>query len=410
VSNKIQIYKYFLKHPKRKFFLMNNPLAQSRHRTMAVQAPIVGKVFPDTCEIEKREYEAKDNAHTGKVVPGGDKNVNFSCMPGEICLSRVYDGGSGHMDSRYEVGLTSAAGLYQDKSSEAIHREHRFVGGVGENGYEHGGDGMYGTDPLEHGYAVIRSGGPFTTHNWTNEPIYAGQILEFKIPLPEYKKGEERPIVDTGNNVISLSIRSGTPLQKPVYYLQPCDPSSFEASLEGIKWCIENDSSAGGVKNLKKKDYDTKYNQLTNLQIEALELKLGLQLMTVFTLNVAEAQEKIVKETLKDAKESEEGWLSTFLDWVGIYDPWGAKDDATKSKVGIPKDSSVELDVVDYLFKVLNNPKDDKFNKELLPLMLPMLGRSFTGQLRARMNRVVGVALSNARPGETLDVLLRPSY
>lgn len=373
---------------------MNNPLAQSRHRTMAVQAPVVGKVFPDLFEIEQREYQSKDNAHTGKVVPGGDKNVNFSCMPGEICLSRVYNGGSGFMDSRYEVGLTSSAGLYQDKSSEAVHREHRFVGGVGENGYEHGGDGMYGTDPLEHGYAVIRSGGPFTTHNWTHEPIYAGQILEFKIPLPTPEVGADgsrKPVIDTGNNsLITLSIRSGTPLQKPVYYLQPCDPSSFETSLAGIHWCMKKTRADGGIGLMDEdpnadrqelyKDYFNNPDKFTNLQLEAIELKTALT--TLHALARATPD------------------ITTFM--KEVFGRHVASDVDNK-----PYSADIKRDVKKTWNECTTGPQVGLFLQDKI---LPMLAKSFTGQLRAKMSRVVGVALSNARPGETLDVLIRPSY
>lgn len=363
--------------------MMNNPLAQSRHRTMAVQAPVVGKVFPDLFEIEQREYQSKDATTQKKVVPGGDKNVNFSCMPGEICLSRVYNGGSGFMDSRYEVGLTSAAGLVQDdKSSEAIHREHRFVGGVGENGYEHGGDGMYGTDPLEHGYAVIRSGGPFTTHNWTHEPIYAGQILEFKIPLPTPEVGADgsrKPVIDTGNNsLITLSIRSGTPLQKPVYYLQPCDPSSFETSLAGMWWCMNNSRVNKGTTDIIVTDYFTMdHDKLTNLQIETLELENAL--FALFAL----------------AKKNT------------TTDPLDFRNKVFGRHGTTPQDNTGYLVVNDAQKKFVPNGDNTVFLQDKI---LPMLAKSFTGQLRAKMSRVVGVALSNARPGETLDVLIRPSY
>lgn len=360
---------------------MNNPLTQSRYRTMAVQAPIVGKVFPDTYEIENREYQAKDKS--AKVVPGGDKNVNFSCMPGEICLARVYsDGGSGYMDSRYEVGLTSAAGLNAGESSyEAIHREHRFLGGVGENGYEHGGDGMYGTDPLEHGYAIIRSGGPFTTNNWCGGSIQAGQLLEFAIPLPGGTPGEEtskHPVIDTGSNAINLSIRSGTPLQKPLYYLKPCDPSSFETSLAGIYWTFDKPIADGGIANLTPDNYFKEPQKRTNLQLEAMELDMALSALH----NLAN-------------KETD---YNDFRNAVFGRHVAGSGTTANpKYPTNIPK--------------TWEECKGDR-NKTaafLQDKILPLLAKSFTGQLRAKMSRVVGVSLSNAKPGETLDVLIRPA-
>lgn len=347
---------------------------------MAVQAPIVGKVFPDTYEIERREYESKDAANAATVVPGGDKNVNFSCMPGEICLSRVYEGNSGYMDSRYEVGLTSAAGLVANKSYEAIHREHRFLGGVGENGYEHGGDGMYGTDPLEHGYAIIRSGGPFTTNNWYNGSIQAGQLLEFAIPLPGGVPGEETskpPVVDTGNNAINLSIRGGTPLQKPLYYLKPCDPSSFETSFAAMFWCMSNSRANKGTADIVIPDYFTiDHDKLTNLQIETLELENAL--LALYKL--------ATKNT-----------TANFLDF---------RNKVFGRHVAVPADNPGYLNMTEAEKKFVPNGDNEKFLQDKI---LPLLAKSFTGQLRAKMSRVVGVSLSNAKPGETLDVLIRPA-
>lgn len=365
---------------------MNNPLTQSRYRTMAVQAPIVGKVFPDTYEIERREYESKDATNAATVVPGGDKNVNFSCMPGEICLSRVYEGNSGYMDSRYEVGLTSAAGLVANKSYEAIHREHRFLGGVGENGYEHGGDGMYGTDPLEHGYAIIRSGGPFTTNNWYNGSIQAGQLLEFAIPLPGGVPGEETsrpPVVDTGSNAINLSIRSGTPLQKPLYYLKPCDPSSFETSLAAIYWCMNHDSAEGGIRNLANDEYFNNPDKYTNLQLESFELSMALTGL----FNTAHS-------CTNDANGKTEFLGKVFGRHV-------ASDAENR-----PHSENMKRDVKKTWTTATTINDKDLFTRDKI---LPLLAKSFTGQLRAKMSRVVGVSLSNAKPGETLDVLIRPA-
>jgi hypothetical protein len=125
-------------------------------------------------------------------------------------------------------------------------------------------------------------------------------------------------------------------------------------------------------------DYFKNPDKLTNLQKESFELTTALEALHTLARNTADLDLFIAKVFGRHVASNNDN----------------------------PKGY---LEQVPPTFEAVGNDKN-KGTLFFQDKILPMLAKSFTGQLRAKMNRVVGVALSNARPGETLDVLIRPSY
>jgi len=352
-------------------------MRQGRYAPLPAQAPISGKAQPDLLLIEKNERNEGDHTvHMTKYSGGNDKN-NFFIMPGEILIGRI-EQNNHYSYGNIEMGITSVAGLNVENGNvEAAMRNFYFMGVVTTE-WEYGGEGMYGTEPLDHGFGFQRAGS-CTINPASGQDIPAGVWLEWTFPTdPKIglrKNGiRRRHELDTGFNALISRNKAGTPFGKPVIPVKVFDPDDYSMQMEAYYWSMQNDHEQGGCKNMTWDDYDNRKHKFNDIQLEAFAWTRGLLCVLKHKGNATTSTKTGVLEA-NDIKE-----LQVIFGKFN-YD------------TAIP-------DVV--------NPSDlDEVSRHRCQVRaLQLLTSGVCATAMAKMSRVIGKSMGGARAGESLDIVL----
>jgi len=363
-------------------------MLSARYSPLISQAEITGKGQPDLWSFNQRRLNSGDSMTLKDSYPGGDRDENLAIMPGELVVGFRKQAAHNSFHGRsQEAGFTSAAGLYYgDKSAEALMRDMYFMG-VAKTEYQYGGDSLFGTDPMDHGFGFLRAGS-MSVNNNSNDDVCAGDILAWRLPPTRNgdpgTQGMYAPSsIDSGLNPRHSNNRTGTPYGKPLIQIERFDPSDFSFQLAGSYSLFDKPASQGGVSDLGLKDmFGDKRKQLSSLQEEALGWKCGL-LMVVARAR-ADGDNFIKDINLVDGKLSADG--RSILDAVFLRN---APPGMNQAAIGNTNYSALQPGNYDFY-------ADHLFD---------MLCGAVAGGWYAKTSRIVGKAMGNAKSGQTLDVM-----
>lgn len=373
--------------------MSNNPLGQSRYRTYPQQAAVIGKGFLDTDEIEQRQYNAKDGM-MGRVYPGGEDRKNFSISKGEVILGKKeHHGTANFTGSNKEVGLSSAAGEDAgSKSFEAMHDDHFFMG-IAAIDHEYGGD-IFGREPDDEGIGYNRSGSD-TVENHSFEDWTAQDLLGFALPpppkgIPGVSRYAEDRSYDNGMNPLAPNIRKGTPVGKPVYYLEKLDLSDFTMNLAGVFWCMSRPKGNGGINDMTWDDYYENRDQYTNLQLEAFAWCKGLCMVAHLAKESQVSDNDIKKVAFEDNTENLMTTVMPMMQAIFRRDVEPGANPNYEGRYTGDRNSETQA-------------RREEFHKDQV---MSVLSAGPTRGLINKLNRCVGRSLSNTKSGGTAEVLL----
>lgn len=253
---------------------------RGRRSTVVAQAEVTGKGLPDTHSLRQR-------ANTGNrpAYPNGTVKENLMLMPGEIALAtRTCRGSPASSNRTHQPCWTSWNGylLDEDSSPEAMMRKIRVVGIV-KTEYEWGGEGMYGTDPMDHGFGLSLHGS-YTIINTGLDDITPGDILAIRPPPTE--NGDPRSqgpqggrgggsAVDTRLNPLRNRPRIGTPQGKLESVIERYDPCNFSWQVAGCHAIFDRPKVSGGLKGYGLSDFFLRSNDETRNMSTLVEEAFG---------------------------------------------------------------------------------------------------------------------------------------
>jgi hypothetical protein len=266
-------------------------MLQGRYNPIPTQAEITGKGQPDLFSFRQRADTQGLNA-----FPGGSVETNLWIVPGELLVTRRNarntTGGYGRT---FQTVYSSLNGVVvEDNNLEAAMREVCFAG-FAKSEYEYGGESLFGTDPLDHGFGFIYHGS-ITTINTGSGDLYAFDKLCFRIPSlpngdPRSQGTNAGRVIDNGLNPLNSNTtrRLGVPQGKILFQLERYDPTDFSMQTAGCFELFNKPKINGGVKNVTLREWFDKSRKLTPLQEEAFAYSRGLLMIASMGSNDPEA-------------------------------------------------------------------------------------------------------------------------
>ena len=319
-------------------------------------------------------------------------------MPGELLFARKNcRNTAGHHGRASQTCYSSNAGLLIDeKSPEAMMRDVVFVG-VAKSEFQYGGENLYGTDPLDHGFG-FRISGSDTVINNSGYDVNAYDILAAR--LPPTGRGDPRSQgarndgsrIDTGLNPVAVR-QVGAYAGKPLFMLERFDPCDFKFQVAGAFDLFGKRKAQGGVQGFTLRDFFSPSmrdatRSMSSLEEEAFAFSRGF--LTIMAQGSA--------NPLATARSY--GLLSA----DGIISPEGL--DALKrlfgrnvfpgNNPGYENDREGRLDGSEA--DVWKYMQDHVFDLSLGGL---------AGAMAAKKSRIVCTAISGAKPFQSLDVAIR---
>lgn len=372
-------------------------MLQARYSPIVSQAEITGKAQPDLIAFNQRKQNAGDARTLAQSYPGGDQDGNLYIMPGELVVGQRKRHALGTYHGRPgETGFSSVAGLYYgDKSPEALMREYYFLG-VAKTEFQYNGETLFGTDPMDHGFGFLRAGSVSINNNH-NEDIYAGDILAWRFPPTRagdpgtQGSGRLGTTIDTGLNPRASLNRAGTPFTKPLVQVHKFDPSDFSFQLAGAYECFRTPVGQMGIQGLSPKDLldPLKRSKLTSLQEEALGWAYGLLMVACrANPNQVEGQANWSQWTGNGTTLTAEGLAA--LDRIFLRNVIPGQN--------IPVIQAINGGNLSNLDKTSYNYYADN--------CLYMICAGVAGGWYAKASRIIGKASSNAKPTQTLDIMV----
>ena len=363
-------------------------MLSARYSPLISQAEITGKAQPDLWSFARRQGVSDDPMC--KAYPGGDHKENLAIMPGELVVGyRKRRGNTSFHGRSQEAGFSSVAGLPQadHQSIESFMRDLYFMG-VAKTEYQYGGESLFGTDPMDHGFGFLRSGS-ISVNNNSGEDIYAGDILGWKVPnfrngAPR-TQGNNQPLsLDTGLNPRYSNNRTGTPYGKQLIEIERFDPSDFSFQLAGSYALFDLPASQGGIQDLGPEELFSDKKMLSSLQEEALGWQYGLLMAYARGLTATGGDGKKWFEDNAGDRLSDEGREVLNAMFLRNVEPG--------------QNGMAIADFGDF-----NNPRNTyKFYADH---MFDMLCGAVAGGWYAKASRVVGKAMGNAKNTQTLDAM-----
>lgn len=358
---------------------------RSRYAPMPRQAEQTGKAFPDIAALQQRRANATDGDKASKVYPGGETENMSWILAGEILIC-PRNNKTGTI-----VGLTSVAGL--DASIyggcvDAIMRNFYF-GGVPFEDIQIGGDSLFGTNPLDHGFGITMAGAATVTNiDLADHP--PGTTLAWCFPdrnnntNPRNATGVAQRSLTIDNGFTSAATTrqrfpEGTVREKPLVELRVFNPYDASLQLQAVSWAIGKNKAQGGVLDMTVDDFDHPDKPYTTLQEQAFAWRESLR--TIAAASAEWTQKSKITTVGKD-----------------LYD-------------ALDKDKMVEL----MKFLMLRNAIDNKTEigtweaikttdyGKARDRAFDLLAGGVAGALYTRMERIVGKSISGAKGGKGRD-------
>lgn len=361
-------------------------MLNARYNPLVSQAEITGKAQPDLHSLRQRAYTQGRQAYDG-----GSIDANLAIMPGELLVARKNCRNTSGAFGRFnQCGFTSMAGItIDDKNPEELMRDLTFLG-VAKSEYQYGGENLFGTDPMDHGFGFLISGS-ITIINTGRYDIHAFDQL--CIRAPPYPQGDPRSqgtpgsySIDTGLNPLRPMNRVGTPNGKPLLMVERYDPCDFTFQIAGSFELIRKTKANGGIVGITFKDFFNRNNdasrKLTSAQEEAFGYVYGL--LTVARI----ANNNVDYIDFATGGITAEG--ITFL-----KDVYG-RNVFPGSNPG--KEDNRQGDL---------NGNDLRIEQFLKDHVFDLLCGGIGGSMAAKEARKIGTAIGSAKPGQSLDVMIR---
>ena len=259
-------------------------MTRGRYAPYPRQAEQTGKAFLDLAAIQQRRANAADGDKAGKCYPGADQDNNLWILAGEVLLCPRNN------RSGIVVGLTSMAGVETTAfggSADALMRNY-YVGGVPFEDIQIGGDNLFGTDPLEHGFGLTMAGA-CTVTNFDVEDHLPGTKLAWCIPdfkgnTQSSKSTGRQLTVDNGFSSVAASQRfrypEGTQRGKPVVELRVFKEYDATLQLQAMSWALTKTKAEGGVKDMTLADLDRSDKPYSTLQEQSTALRESMRALT----------------------------------------------------------------------------------------------------------------------------------
>lgn len=354
-------------------------MQRARYSPVLRQAEITGQGQPDVHSFLQRKANMADHVRQSKSYPagGGDLDQNLFIKTGELLIKEKKN------RDYYERCFSSYNGLYYgDRSSEALARQYTFVG-VATGDCEVGGENMYGTDPMDHGFGFLRAGSNTIVNN-SEEDLYGGDIICWQFGKHTDDSKPKR-LVDNGLNPWAAQNKEGTPLGKALIQIRRFDPMDFSMQVAGAfsLFDIPKSHPMKGISDLNLSDLlrPEKEKELTSLQEEALALKHGIaQIVMQGCLVLNRVQEFQVAVDTNNMNEMYETILNTPFLWKKILDR------------NIPNNQiAVDLNAAEQLL----------WAKDTINILY---GGIFNAAY-SKMSRCVGKVMRSSKAGNSVDVM-----
>jgi hypothetical protein len=360
-------------------------MLNARYNPLVSQAEITGKAQPDLHSLRQRAYTQGRQAYEG-----GSIDANLAIMPGELLVARKNCRNTSGAYGRFnQCGFTSVAGITtDDKNPEELMRDLTFLG-VAKSEYQYGGENLFGTDPLDHGFGYLISGS-ITIINTGTQDIHAFDQLAIRVP--PYPQGDPRSqgtpgsyAIDTGLNPLRPVNRIGTPNGKPLFMIERFDPCDFTFQVAGSFELIKKTKANGGIEGITFQDFFNRNNdasrKLSSAQEEAFGYVYGL-------LTVARIANPTIKYIKKNGKVTAAG-VAFLKDVYGRNVFPGSNPGFEDNRAGnlLGKSKEIEKFLKDHIFDLLCG--------------------SIGGSIAAKNARRIGTAIGSAKPGQSLDAMIR---
>lgn len=358
-------------------------MLNARYSPMIPQSIVVGKAQPDLHSFRQRDKTQGREAYGGGTVPG-----NLAIIPGEILVARRNcRNTSGAYGRTSQCAFSSLSGITtDDKNPEQLMRSLVFVG-IAQNEYMYGGDNLYGTEPLDHGFGFIFSGG-FTTVNTGTTDIYAFDKLCIKPPAfprgAPRSQGNNGPMgVDNGMAPLKRpEHRIGVPNEKALLEIEKFDPCDFTMSVAGSFELINKDKKDGGIRGITTQDFFERNNDPARAIDTAQEEAYGAA-WTILT--IASFANPAVDYGLSTGNITPEG-LQLLRSVYG-------RNVFPGSNPGFEGNRNATI----------VGDRKKFYQDHVFDLMYGSVG----GALAAKQALVIGTAIGSAKPGKSLDMVVR---
>lgn len=361
-------------------------MLSNRYSTIVSQSEITGKAQPDLHSLRLRGNTSGRVAFEGGTIP-----TNLSIMPGELLVARRNcRNTAGAYGRTMQCGFSSVAGItIDDKNPEELMRELIFLG-VAKSEYQYEGDSMFGTDSMDHGIGYLISGS-ISINNWGNEDIHAFDPIGIR--LPPYLQGDPRSqggnsgrnTIDTGLNPVKHYNRIGTPNGKQLMMIEKFDPCDFSFQIAGSFELINRTKSQGGIKGITNEEFfvrsDDMIRKMDTAQEEAFGYIWGF-------LTVASIANPNVDYGVGTGTITVEG-LQFLRALFG-------RNVFPGSNPGFEVDRAGDL----------NGSAADK-RRYFQDHVFDLVCGGVAGSMATKRSRLIGTAISSAKPGQTLDVMIR---
>jgi hypothetical protein len=379
------------------------------------QGGINQMVNPDVGEFQQRKQYLQDGSMVSRSYPGAENDANLVIKAHEILVA---ERGRHTVGRNSELVFSSVAGLYWGDSinDEALMRRYRKIGVATSDCDVPGGDSLFGTSPLEHGFSCAKAGTETVNYNPSNPAIraaYAGDIMAIAFP-PTYRGGDvtvgnagNRQLMplNNGRNTIMSQNTYGTPATKPLVEIVPFDPYDLKPQLALSFHLFERTTGNGGIKGLKVLDFfpdgPQSEKNMSSAQEESMGFYYGLHgvgLNYVYGL----LQNPRTREILQAG-----GDIRAIGDAIGVFD----------------ENNEAAIAVLDHIYlrnspkraaaNARNAPAKDNFGQRdahnydyLTDKALDFLTGGIIGAFYAKASRIIGVAMHGAQRGKSFDLMI----
>lgn len=406
-----------------------NPLSYDGIQPIANMGAIPGKVRLDKVTVDIRMADSHDPDTMISCVPGGQQPENHAILWGDpvFGLKCIRDGGAADGEPN-ELVTASIAGENMDKyggNLDAFEEEHYFAGFAVDNVYlVDPNTGQQGTN-LAQGIATVRVGTQSTRNNGPYE-FFPGNRIAYRCPRTvRTNQGGGLVMADSGNTLVKRA-RVGEPNTRPRFELVPFDYTDFTTQIAGAYSMLQHKRSENnaGIADIPFHEFEQR-NERTNVHVLSGRMEaaggrkfgdFGFVLAVIETLvtrgmlsiTVAGGNNPrglAVAMGLWSTEPSDvilEAYRNAYFQDLPLSDPAveSARNDFVRAYLaGIGSPANV-------VARDNSRDKNTDVNYAKLRLQLSKFkDGALVSDLYAKMSKIIGTALNNAEPTQTLHVM-----